>query len=55
MLIPEGKYLVSSIWIYKIQHAIDGNIIGYKAIFIARGFSRRDGIDYEETFAATRS
>ena len=33
------KSIVSSIWIYKIQHAIDGNIVGYKARFIARGFS----------------
>ena len=52
---PEGKSVVSSIWIYKIQHAIDGNIVGYKERFVARGFSRKEDIDYEETFAATRS
>ena len=49
----EGKSVVSTIWIYKIQHAVDGNIVGYKARFVARDFSQKEGIDYEETFAAT--
>ena len=48
---PEGKFVVSSIWIYKIQHVVDGNIMGYKARFIAQGFSQKEGVDYEETFA----
>ena len=52
---PEGKFVMSSIWIYMIQHAVDGNIVGYKAIFVAQGFSLKEGIDYEETFAAARS
>ena len=44
-----------SIWVYKIQHAIDGNIMGYKAILVGRGFSWKEGINYEETFAAIGS
>ena len=44
-----------SIFIYKIHHAIDGNIVGYKEIFVAQGFSRKEGINYEETFVAIRS
>ena len=39
---PEGKSVVSSKWIYKIKHAADGSIV-------ARGFSQKEGIDYEET------
>ena len=46
---------MSSIWIYKIQHAVDGNIMEYKEIFVARGFSQKEGINYEETFAAIGS
>ena len=41
--------------ICKFHHEVDGNIMGYKAIFVARGFSRKEGRDYKETFAATRS
>ena len=44
---PEGKSVVTSKWIYKIKHAVDGSIEKYKARFVARGFSERDGIDYE--------
>ena len=43
---------MSSIWIYKIQHVVDGNIVGYKERFVACGFSWKEGIDYEETFAS---
>ena len=38
-------------WICKIQHAVVGNIVEYKARFIARGFSQKEDIDYEEKFA----
>ena len=48
---PEGKLVVNSKWIYKIKHATDGSIDKYKEIIVARGFSQKEGIDYEETFA----
>jgi hypothetical protein len=38
-------------WLFKIKHVVDGSIEKYKAIFVARGFSQKEGIDYEETFA----
>ena len=43
--------MVSSKWIFKIKHAAVGSIEKYKAIFVAHGFSQKEGIDYEETFA----
>ena len=43
--------MVSSKWIFKTNHSVDGSIEKYKAIFVARGFSQKEGIDYEETFS----
>jgi hypothetical protein len=51
VLRPEGKSMVTSKWIYKIKHATDGNIEKYKVRFVARGFSQKEGVDYEETFS----
>ena len=48
---PEGKSVLASKQIYKIKHAVDCGIEKYKAIFVACGFSQKEGIDYEETFA----
>ena len=48
---PKNKSVVSSKWIYKVKHSVDVSIEKYKAIFVSRGFSRKEGIDYEETFS----
>jgi hypothetical protein len=48
---PEGKSVVTSKWIYKIKHTIDGSIERHETRFVAIGFSLVDGIDYEETFS----
>ena len=48
---PKENSIMTSKWIYKIKHAADASIEKYKAIFVARVFSQKEGIDYEENFA----
>ena len=43
----EIKSVVSPKWICKIKYVVDGS----KESFVAKGFSQREGIDYEETLA----
>ena len=48
---PEKKSVMTLKCIYNIKHTADGSFEKYKAIFIAQGFSQKEGIDYKETFA----
>jgi hypothetical protein len=47
----KNKDVVSSKWIYKIKHVAEKSIEKHKEIFVASGFSQKEGIDYEETFS----
>lgn len=35
---------------YKIKHAVDGSVEKFKVRFITKGFSQKEGVDYEEMF-----
>ena len=45
------KLVVGSRWIFKVNHVANGNIDKYKVIFVAKGYSQVEGIDYEEKFS----
>lgn len=48
---PQDKIVVTSKWIYKIKHAVDGSTEKYKACFVGCGFSQKEGINYDDIFA----
>lgn len=48
---PQDKVVVTSKLIYKINNAVDGSAQMYKPHFVIRGFSQKEGIDYEDIFA----
>jgi hypothetical protein len=48
---PKGRFVVTSKWIFKIKHVVDGSIDKYKETFMARGFSKKEGEDYDYAFA----
>eukprot|EP00253_Pinus_taeda_P019242 PITA_19242 len=48
---PKDKSIVNSKWLYKIKHGADGSAEKYKARFVARVFSQKEGVDYDEIFA----
>ena len=52
-LVPrvEEKQPIGCKWIYKIKRNVYGSIARYKARIVAKGYAKKYGIDYEETFS----
>lgn len=44
---PKDKFVVTSKWLYKIKHGVDWSAEKHKARFVARGFSQKEGVDYD--------
>eukprot|EP00253_Pinus_taeda_P027288 PITA_27288 len=48
---PQDKPVVGSRWIYEIKYTADSSVEKYKARFVTKGYAKKEGINYEETFA----
>lgn len=48
---PKGKQTIGCKWLYKPKINADGTIDKLKVGLVVKGYSQKEGIDYEETFA----
>jgi hypothetical protein len=48
---PHGANVVTGKWIFKLKLNTDGSLERYKARYLFRGFTKRPGVDYDETFS----
>ena len=48
---PRNANIVTGKWIYRHKMKSDGSLDRYKARWVLRGFTQREGIDFDETFS----
>src|SRR5947209_7806252 len=49
--LPPNHKVIDTKWVYQIKCNLNGNIAHYKAQLVAKGFTQKPGINFNETFA----
>ncbi|KXL49222.1 MAG: hypothetical protein FE78DRAFT_28434 [Acidomyces sp. 'richmondensis'] len=52
MPLPSGASLVKGKWVFGIKKDVDSNPVRFKARWVARGFTQKQGVDYDDTYAS---
>lgn len=53
--LPEGVKPIGCKWIFKTKRDSNGNVERYKACLITKGYTRKERIDFKETFSLISS
>lgn len=51
VLLPDGKSVVASKWVFWVKRKPDGSFDKFKVRLVANGYSQRPSFDYFETFS----
>ena len=50
-VLPSGKKLLKTKWVYKLKHGAEGELKSFKVRLVACGYAQVYGVDFDETYS----